>query len=246
MADELITFRDAVKAISPTWLRIGTAEKLLYSIGVHLDGWGDCVTAAIKHRFPGYYTHESLPILARDRKMIRGPSESKETFAARLCTWLDAHRQRGGAPELLRQTQAYYQPNPFAEAVVNYLGLRYSVDAAGSMSTDTIVWSPDDDSARWPRWWLFYDWPGASNDDGKWQDWGTWNDGGVWDSDLTEAEARDIATVPRAWNAAHCASAWVVLLKSDRALWDYPPGLWDDGTYWEDRGPAVVAVGIPA
>jgi hypothetical protein len=200
---ELRTFRDALRNISPPWLQRGTAQAILYAIGVQVDALGDALRAGVKMRFPGYYSMETLPLIGRERRIRRGRFESETTYASRLIPWLDHHRRRGGPYALLAQLHAYYAPNNFAIELRYASGRVYNMEISGTINRGDTVWTPPGDPAQWARWWLYYDWPTPVGDDGIWSDPGTWDDGGVWDSNLDPAEVRDLRLIPREWNAAH-------------------------------------------
>ena len=236
-----ITFRASIRKLSPRWLQGRNGERLLYAMAVQMDALGDGCVEAVRLRHPGRAPSEALAYIGRDRRMARGREETDSTYAARLRGWLDAHRFRGGPYEMLRQIHAYYAANPFPVQLVYRSGRRYSMDAAGAITVDTVAFDIDDMPAKWARYWLFYAWPYPVDADGTWADGGAWDDGGVWDSTLTVEDVASIRVVPREWSAAH-ALGQTVLLSEDRELWDYPGGLWSDPGEWETYGPPVVAV----
>ncbi len=198
----LLSFRDTIRKISPTWLQNGYAERVLYAVGVIADALGDGVVAADKVRFPGVVTSENLPIIGRDRRIIRGRIEPNETYVKRLRRWLDHHRYRGGPYALLEQLFAFYSPLTFPIELRYASGRRFVMSTDGTITRGRIVWSPPGDAARWARWWLIYQWPDAIPPVSKWGE-GKWGDGRVWGSGLTPQTVRDIRSVPRAWNAGH-------------------------------------------
>lgn len=201
----LRTYRDAIREISPWWLRGPIGGSVLYAIGSVVDGIADGLRAGVKMRFPSYYSNESLPLLGRERRIRRGRFELEVTYATRLIPWLDHHRTRGGPYALLAQVHAFYAPNNFPIELRYASGRRFVMDPAdGSVERDDVVWTPPGGLLpKWARWWLTYTWPEAIEDDGIWSDPGTWDDGGVWDTSLSAADVRDIRVVPREWNAAH-------------------------------------------
>lgn len=201
----LRTYRDAIREISPWWLRGPIGGSVLYAIGSVVDLLGDGLRAGVKVRFPGFYSMESLPLLGRERRIRRGRTEADETYAERLMPWLDHHRTRGGPYALLAQVHAFYRPANFDIELRYASGRRFVMDPDdGSIVRGDIVWSPPDGSAPlWARWWLIYKWPNPIDDDGTWDDPGVFDDGGVWDCNLTADEVRDVRLVPREWNAAH-------------------------------------------
>lgn len=238
----LITFRDTVKQICPRWLRNGWAEKLMYAIAIQLDALMDALVFGIMARFPGAYTPESLPLLSRERRILRGRNETDAVHANRLKFWLDDHPLRGGPYGMLGQLKAHFAADPFPIQLVYYSGRRFSMDVDGVVTRDDIVWSPDANTAKWARWWLFYEWPTPIGDDGLWGDAGTYGDGGVWGSDLTVAEVTDLRAVPREWNAAH-AIGRLVLIPAGAELWGNPEGLWGDAGVWGGAAPVQLGIG---
>jgi hypothetical protein len=236
-------WRSIVLRYVPFWMQGAEFSKLMYAIGVHLDGLADMATIAVQYAFPGYYAFDTLDPIGRARGIVRGPAETNADYAERLRGWLDAHRLRAGPVGLLTQLREFWDAAVYNIAEVNVGGLRYQVLPDGSLLHDVISWSPIDDASRWAQYWVFLDWPMAATDDGIWDDPGTWDDGGMWDLDssFTAQDVDDLTRVPRAWNAAHCERGQVVLLDGSHGLWDYPPGLWDEpGDTWESEGPAIV------
>lgn len=197
-------FRDAIRELSPWWLRGPIGGSVLYAIGSVVDEVADRLRAGVKMRFPAYYSTESLPLLGRERRIRRGRFESETTYATRLLPWLDHHRTRGGPYALLAQVHAFYAPNNFPVELRYVSGRRFVMDPDdGSVERSDVVWSPPGDPAMWARWWLTYTWPTPLDDDGQWGDPGTWGDGGVWALDMSANDVRDVRVVPREWNAAH-------------------------------------------
>jgi hypothetical protein len=214
------TFRDSIRKRSPPWLRRGLAERILYSLAVHLDILGDAVAAGVKLRFPGVYSADSLPYLGRERRMSRGRTELDAAYATRLDRWLTDHRMRGGPYALLAQIHAHYAPNNFPVELIYYSGRRFSMDVAGNVTRDDIAWTPDANAAKWARWWLVY------HTD-------------LWAAEApTDDEIEDLRLVPRQWNAAHC-QGHIVLFPSDAELWNYPTGhVWNESGVWNTSGTA--------
>jgi hypothetical protein len=213
---ELRTFRDAIRALSPPWLRRGTAQSILYAVAVQLDLLTDAARAALKSRFPGMYSNESLPLIGRERRIRRGRFESESTYASRLLPWLDHHRLRGGPYAMLAQLHAYYAPVNFPIELRYASGRNFVMSPAdGSVLRGDVAWTPPGSAAQWARWWLYYQWPHPLGDDGVWSDPGTWDDGGVWDSNMAPSEVRDVRLIPREWNAAHAIGRIVLISTQD-------------------------------
>lgn len=218
------TFRDRLLTRwVPPWLRIGNAAKLLYAFGYITDGTAEALVAAVKLRFPGVYGYDSLPLIGRERRIARGPSEPDATYATRLARWLDDHRTRGGPYALLAQLHAFFAPNNFAIDLVYRNGRRYQMDVDGNVTRGTIAFSPDTDPDRWARWWLFY-----------------WTD--AFPSPSADTLAM-LKTIPQEWNAAH-ALGTVVVMPTGAELINYPLGhlINEPGTINTPGPSAVIAI----
>lgn len=209
----LRTFRDAIREISPWWLRGPIGGSILFAIGAVTDALADALRGGVKTRFPGYYSNESLPLIGRERRIRRGRVETEETYATRLIPWLDHHRIRGGPYALLAQVHAFYAPDNFPVSLIYDNGRAYVVDPADGTVLRTWVDLGAPEDPRWCRWTLYYSWPVPIEPDGIWSDPGTWDDGGVWDTNMSAELIRDIRVVPREWNAAH--SIGYIKLDSD-------------------------------
>ena len=203
----LLTYRDSIRKLSPPWLQNGLAERILYSLAIQVDTFGDALAAGVKQRFPGLYSPESLPFVGRERRVRRGLVETDETYALRLTRWLLDHRRRGGPYALLAQLYAYYAPSNFPITLVYQSGRRYSMDADGRVTRDDIVWWADASSDQWARWWLIFETDAFGTP--------------------TDDQIADLQNVPREWNAAHCLG-WVVLRPAGAELIDYPGGTIND------------------
>lgn len=218
----LQTYRDSIRKLSPPWLQNGLAERILYSLALQVDAFGDALAAGVKLRFPGLYSMESLPLIGRERRILRGRTEDDATYAARLPRWLIDHRRRGGPYALLAQLYAYYSPSPFPVKLVYASGRRYSMDVNGVVTRDDIVWAPDSLTTLWARWWLFFETDAF----------------GTPSAEVIE----DIKAIPRAWNAGH-SLGYVVLLPAGAELINYPGGTIDQaGTIDTTVASTTIAV----
>lgn len=222
----LLTFRDTIKSISPPWLQTGLAERILYSMALLCDAFGDALVAGVKQRFPGNYSFDSLVLLGRERRIERGLVEGDAAYAERLTQWLVDHRRRGSGLALLKQLHLHYAPDNFPIDLVYIAGsVRLHMAADGTITRDLISFHPDDNPAQWARWWLFY-----YTD--RWAD-----------APPTEAELQDLRLVPRAWNAAHCLGTLVLFPPGE--LWNWPEGhVWNEPGLWNTSGGVPIFVEV--
>jgi hypothetical protein len=220
------TWRDTIRQVSPPWLRTGVAEKLLYAIAIQFDALTDAAVAAVKIRFPGLYSDESLPLIGRERRISRGRVEPSPTYAARLVRWWTDHKTRGNPYAMLAQLHAYYAPNNFPVRLVYRSGRAFDMDTAGNVTMSDVTWNPDTQPEKWARWWLIFDWPTELPAKRKWGDTGLkWGVGGhVWGSGLTAQDVRDLRLVPKEWNAAHPQGQ--LILKHGGTIWGAPGLKW--------------------
>lgn len=197
------TFKNAIQLIVPPWLMQPVGGAILQACAEQLDDLVDRVRAAVKLRFPGLYSFDSLPELGRQRRIRRGRFETDATYAGRLIPWLDAHRHRGGPYAMLGQLFAFYGPSNFQIVLLYTSGRQFTMDVDGAIVMDDAgTWDIGGPAAQWARYLLIFDWPNPVDDDGTWNDAGTWDDGGVWDSDLSPDDVRDIRMIPREWQPA--------------------------------------------
>jgi len=239
----MLTFRDSLRKRVPWWLQFGWAERLLFAIGVHLDRLGDAAAAAVKFRFPGLYSDESMPLIGRERRIRRGRNEPASSYALRLRGWLDetGHPTRGGPYAMLAQLHAYYAPNNFPIRLVYRSGRAFDMDVDGNVTKLDVAWSPDDEPEKWARWWLIYEWPEALPPKRKYGDGIKYGEGAVYGSGLTSTETYDIRVLPREWNTAH-AIGKVILLSPGATIYGYPPRTYGDGLVYGGGSTAKIGV----
>lgn len=222
-----VTMRDRLREVTPSWLRLGVAEKLMYAIGIQFDALVDACAAAISIRFPNVHGDESLKLLGRDRKILRGDNTA-DVYAARLETWLDDHSTRGGPYALLDQVHGYYSSSPFVAHIVYTNGRHFEADVDGAVTMEDL--DPFSSSLGWANFWLGYEWPEVVTLDETWGS-GTWGDGYVWGADLSVTEVRSLRAVPESWGAAHAIGRLALLFEGGE-LWGLPTGTWDDPGTW--------------
>lgn len=236
----LRTHRDAIRDTAPRWLQGTWGGRLLYSLALVLDGMGDALAAGLKMRFPGLYSTESLPLIGRERRIVRGPGETDGQFAARLRMWLDSHRRAGNPFALLEQLRAYLLPeNPsIVLEVINRNGVRYLLSNSGEASVFTgETWDWDNHPDQWSRFWVVLN-------NTKWDQsgitWGsaTWGDGSAWGCDATPAEVTGVRNLVKAWTPPHAKCENVVVVFDAFGFSLTPPdGTWD---YHINRSPAAA------
>lgn len=246
----MTSFHDAFRKLVPRWLSAEDGELVLYSLHVVKDALIQTLKHGLLASYPEFAPDDALAALGRDRKIIRGILEDRETYITRLLRWLDDHRTRGGPYALLEQNGAYWDNGfpangPLEMAVLYRSGRLFHRDpTTKEITRSDITYNPGDDPDDFSRYWLIIHWPdGAIGSDGTWADPGTWSDGGVWDSNLDGVTVQQIQAVPRAWNALH-AEGKIVLLGPDVELWDYPAGIWNDPGVWGESPPAVATLNV--
>lgn len=245
----MLNFRELVTTITPPWLRRKNGGGLLYAIALQLDGLIELVTAAIKLRFPGVYSYETLPHLSRERQIRQGLGESDRSFALRLDQYLTTHKDRGGPYPLLEQIFARYRysdDGAFPAHLVYTSGARFDMGVDGVITRDAESFSTGLGPEAWAHWWLVYEWPTTIASDGTWADAGVYDDGGTWDSELSIEQVADLRLIPTEWNNGHC-KGHLVLLSPDQALWDVPEEDWDEvplGTWGDGTAAEPIQVEI--
>lgn len=243
------TFRDAIRRASPSWLTGYWGYRLLYAMAIQLDALGDAVTFGVKLRFPGVYSGESLPLIGRERGIVRGFDETDAAYTARLLRWLDALRRKGSPYELLRQLRGYLTGHDVRIRVVNNGGAWYTQNVDGS--TEYVLaanWNWDGSTAAWSRFWVIL-YPPAE----LWTRDGTWGDGSVWGDDGTTwgctapiEQAETIRGIVAEWSGAHSRCVNIIVSFDPAAFnpTDTTPPL-PDGT-WGHWGKLVGGVMVPA
>lgn len=238
---QLFHFRSQIRQLSPWWLGRGIALKFLYVIGLHLDTLVAMASEAVRRRFPGLDSDDSLALIGNERRITRGRVEPNATYASRLARWLEDHRFRGGPYAMLAQIYAHYAAAAFAIELRYYSGRRFLMNTAGVVTRGDISWLPDANINASNRWWLFYAWPTLVVDEGAWGDPGLWGDGFTWGTSLTAIESEDVRLVPRQWNAGHVLRGRIVLSEGTTELWG-SGGLWGAPGWWGANDYAAIDV----
>ena len=208
-----MTIRDSFAAIVPPWLAERVAARLQWSIGLVLDAHWDMVREGVKARMPGEGTDEALPAIGADRLIERGPSESAESYAARLSASFDTWRGAGNPHKLLEQLRAYFLPNPPRIRAVSDAGVWHEIDPITAAITRTKtspsnwVWDGYSAPTSSPRWWR--GWIVIDSSAGPWSQWLigepgiTLGDGHTLGSTATVDDVTSIRRIVRKWKPAH-------------------------------------------
>lgn len=247
-APTVLTFRDQLRLLSPTWLQEGENEKLIYgAVGLWLDVLGDALEKGVKQRFPGVEGQETIAEIGRERRIRRGAQEDADVYAYRIRYWLDFHATRGGAYSMLVQLHAfsarpdptsssgYRQPYPIEMIFRN--GRRFTMPAQEFhpyadpgrlpeiIQDDLEGYDPDDTPERWARYWIYLrtDELGPS---------------------LSPKDLANLRLVPRDFQPAH-AEGFIVLFPSGSETIDTRGGGPDGEVGGPIDRPGTINTGVP-
>jgi hypothetical protein len=253
-------FRSVFYKLAPSWLTSGDGERVLYSLGLLLDGFVERARLGLVARWPGYDPPtDALAAMGRDRDIVRGIDEDATAYAARLIPWLDVHKKDGTAFQLIRDVQAYLGGNIMVRTVDEHCNW-FTIDADGVQSyalnqgnwnwdeTPTfekrgrfwvIIYPPDQASAPikpGPEWGVLSLWGDA---------WGT--DGYTWGTNATPELVQSVRTLV---SKRKPAGTWCshIIIAFDPASFDpaTPPGApLPDGT-WGKNSKVSGGTYVPA
>lgn len=101
--------RDDIKELTNApWLRVGNAEKFLYTFGLGLDALAEKMDQASNAHIPGEaLTDTAIPYQAEDRLLVQGPNETNEQFIPRLQRAFDTWRKAGSREAILEELKGY-------------------------------------------------------------------------------------------------------------------------------------------
>lgn len=239
---DLITHRDAIKDAMPKWLNRGVAEKIIYSLGIHIDAAGDAFLEGIKARFPGHNPTADSE-LCKARQIFPGPSETPAQLEARLINWLDAHRLRGHPRGILEQLAAYFTPNTFPMKVIYNNGNFWQRNSDGTYDLGTASWNWDGRTDLPCRFWVILEPNTPWNSDGTFAGAGTVGDGGVLGSDATPTDVAGVRHIIKSWGNPHARHMNTIVVFSDSTT-PVPDGTWgvmshrnNTCSYWAGERP---------
>lgn len=171
-----VGIRDLIREISPPWLRREWGEKFLYAHGLVVDGVLEWAIQGVKARFPSKAPEEALPLMGRDRKIIRGFNEPASSYRVRLARWMTDWRRAGNAFALLEQMKAYLYGYTLTLRTVNDRGSWQTIGLDGSYAVDRLKgnWNWD---GKYPLTARTRFWPILSDVTSLWQGSGVYGDG---------------------------------------------------------------------
>ncbi len=212
----MANFWQMFSTTGPRWLRTGFNLVILESIGLLTDHLAQRGVDATDRHFPGAFIPDALSLIGADRRIRRGPEEDTRHYSDRLPPWLDNHQLKGNPFELLRQVHSYFEDyDTFQIDLVYPSGKRFIKDAAGNVTTDTVSWDLDTDTASWARWAMFF----------------------RVDVDLPIGDSL-LYELLDDWNSAHCIGVAYVMF-DDSHVWAEPGLEWGSGT-WTGTPPRIV------
>lgn len=244
-------FRDFIKAISPPWLRVGVAEKFLYTLAIGADLLIEKLQEGMYAHMPGKQEDSSaLALQGADRMIGRGLAEPDDTYSARLRRALDSWAHAGSALSELQALLGYIFPASLGiRLVTNSVdpvttvarSVWYTLEA-GATSSDTprvdlvepANWNWDGVYSNWWRTWIVIYVPASLwVPEATWGS-GTWGDGGVWGLSATPGQIADLRSIVRLWKAKHSWCQWIILAFDTTTFQPYHAaggGVNPDGTY---------------
>lgn len=246
-------FRSIRRAIAVRWLTDDEGELVGYALGLLEDAFIMRLRLGLLARFPVTAPDDALAALGRDRRVIRGISETRASYVERLIRWLD-DRKRQGNPFALMQKLAEYTGPLCSFRTVDVRGNWYSRAANGTESVvfDSGTWVWDEvgpSSSRWSRFWVII-YPNGLWTQGPltWGDpdtqaWGEAGPGATWGSTALADHVASIRYIVNDWKngGTRCVN---IILAFDPASFD-PAAPEPDGL-WEHWSKTVDGVRVPA
>lgn len=242
---------DPTQTRLPFWLRAANSGRLGYAIVSVLDAIVEHLWEGIVERFPEFASEEGLEALGRDRRIVRGPSESIASYRLRLIGWREAWRNAGTIVGMLAQTRLYFAPDYVRMRIVsgNATHARWTTiepdNTRSYLRTTSPVWDWDSAQpyvsplARASRWHLIV-YPGPA-----YAVRGTLevpSSTGSVGSTFTVQQGIDILEIANSFRQAG-ARPWGLIMAFDPASFnpDGSSSYYPDGTWYRDRN---VATGL--
>jgi hypothetical protein len=246
------------KFLAPRWMTEEDGELVGYSLDIvktsMLERFRLGLLARLPQNGPNGETppSDALVALGRDRRVVRGLSDTDATYAAKLLLWLDDRRRAGNPFMLMQKLAEYLGPLP-SFCTVDARGNWYSRAADGTetsvLKQENWDWDGTPIGERWSRFWVIV-YPNtlwAANT----ANWGanTWGAPGwgesveTWGLTATAEQVATMRAIVADWMPAgtRCINIIVAL---DPASFD-PTTPEPDGL-WEKRHKIVAGVAMPA
>lgn len=225
-------YRNIVQSLVPKWLSAGEGGKVLYTLHLVADAFLERARLGLIARFPSYAPEDALPLLSRDRKIMRGLNEPQSSYAVRLCQWLDTHKTRGNPFVLLEQLRSYLQSDVTVRTV-DQNGNWFSIEQGGAydvqLSKGQFNW--DSVSSRaWGQFWVVVYgstlWTAPKYGDGS-----VYSKAHVWGLSATPSEIDGLRTIVRQCKPAHAICRWIIVSLDDSL---FHPGTALNGLWEKD------------
>jgi len=278
MVDAVVTLpsqsqREAIGALAPPWLGKDTAERLLYDLGLGADALLEKLNQAMRAHMPGAGDPSALPLLATDRVLIRGPSETDAAFALRLTQSFDAWQHAGARRSVMAQELGYVSGWEAVAAgqVPRAVIVSNSAEVFAASSWDTFYntsdtsqqpahvrvlplnWNWDNINQPWRAWLvLFFEAGSAIAPEGAWGG-GVWGDGGAWGLTESPTTWSTLRTLLRTWKSARTFYPWLIVCfngddggPGDELSPNSTPGAGNPDGTWGRWSKVVAGVRVPS
>lgn len=244
------SFRESFTELTPSWLNREDGEKVLFSLTALIDLYAQRAYEALLARMPSFCPPDGLGKLGRDRRVVRGIAESRESFVNRLLRSKTALKKRGTAFEIIRQIRAYIN-QPVMVRVVDVSGNWYTIDAEGTEIFQPHLgnWNWDGDTSNKAKLWVIIYSPNSEPwAERVWDDAGNWGDENhYWGGTFLDNQIQDIVNLAVDWAPQGAIVSHVII-----SYWDgdslfnpldsstLPDGTWGK-QYKYENGVAVAS-----
>lgn len=243
-------FRLLRRFLGPKWLTTGEGELVGYSLDLMKDAFVQRLFLGLLARYPETSPKDGLVAIGRDRRVLRGITETTDSYVARNLKWLD-DRKTTGNPFALMQKLAEYTGPLCSFRTVDARGnwLSRAADGTETYLLNQGNWNWDGAPAgrRWSRFWIII-YP-----NGLWTEgpaaWGPsdpqgWGDvGQTWGSTATPDQVQTIRFLVSDWmpGGTTCVN---IILAFDPASFN-PASPEPDG-HWARGSKNVGGVQVPS
>jgi hypothetical protein len=102
------THRDAMQALSPSWLQGPVGVRLMYTMAIALDALADWYVYASAANCPSQAPPDAVPWISQDRGLSTGPQQSSASVMRQQQLWLDLWKRAGNPTGLLLAIRSYF------------------------------------------------------------------------------------------------------------------------------------------